>query len=288
MKYFVLMLGIAFLLISCVTAPEEQVPQDLTAETPISDSLSDTSDRLVQQLFDNPVEYKLAVLPFDNDGSPEAQDFSLVLQDEIISSVFRTDIRNVVLFERTSLNRIIEEQQLSLSGVIENPVELGKIMSADQIVIGHIQSYGEQIRITARIIDVESGNIMNSVTESIGSERVEKTVATADDWVSEGEYTVNRLEFIIDFSLPEVETAVLIVMKDGYWIEYNNHGDQINKGEYEFRDDRTIGVTWVEAMSEGMIGTTTNYEYSYIDGVFVLRIMIYGDQLIGFIELERR
>ncbi|GEM_PF-2164766 len=287
MKYFVLLLGTAFLLISCATAPEEQIPRDLPVEA-VPDSLADTSDRLVMQLFAKPVEYKLAVLPFDNDGSPEAQDFSLVLQDEIISSVFRTDLKNVILFERTSLNRIIEEQQLSLSGVIENPVEVGKIMSADQVVVGHIQTYGELIKITARIIDVETGNIMNSVTESIGSQRVQKIVATADDRISEGEYEVKRLEFTIDFSLPEVETVVLIEMKDGLWTEYNNRGDLLGKGEYEFRDDRTIGVTWIDAIREGMIGSTTNYEYSYIDGVFILRIIINGDELIGYIELERR
>ncbi len=35
-------------------------------------------------------------------GSPEAQTFSFILQDENISVVFRTDLKNVVLFERTS------------------------------------------------------------------------------------------------------------------------------------------------------------------------------------------
>ena len=130
MKYFILIVAFGLLIFSCTTI-EPVKPIDV-----VDDTVATVSDRLVDTLFSKRGEYKIAILPFENDGSPDAEKFSRVLQDEMISSVFRNNLNNITLFERTGLNKIIDEQNLSMSGIIENPIEIGKMVSVREIVIG--------------------------------------------------------------------------------------------------------------------------------------------------------
>jgi len=289
MRHLLLITVTLSVLVGCTTGKTDDSSVILEEIEP-SDSLSETSDRLVMALFNDQTDYELAVLPFDNSGNPDAQEFSLLLQDELISAVFRNNLQNVVLFERTNLNRIIDEQQLSLSGIIEDPVEVGKLVSASDVLIGHIQIFGERIRITAKIIDVETGGIVNSVSDSMELSQAVKTVEAVEaveKGIPDGEYIVNRLEFVIDYSVPKDKATKLLVMKDGLWTEYNSRGDLVVIGHFVMTDERTIDVTWTDSYVESMIGNTTVYEYSFSDGVYTFKFSG-GGTLIGFLEMTRK
>ena len=63
--------------------------------------------------------------------------------------------KTVKLLERSKMNKIIEEQRLSLSGMIDDSkqVELGKLLSADYIVFGEIIDMGSSLLISVRMAD---------------------------------------------------------------------------------------------------------------------------------------
>ena len=280
MKYFILIVIFSLLIFSCTTS------KPAAPETTKEETIANVSDRLVAALFTKPGEYHLAILPFENDGSSDAVKFSRVLQDEMISAIFRTNLSNITLYERANLNRIIEEQNLGMSGIIENPIEIGKMISASEIVIGSTSYDNGYIHITAKIVDVENGSIINSVSDIMGSARAKQTVITMDDKINEGEYNVKRLEFIIDWSPAKEQTVTRIEIKNDIWTEYNSLNNLIGQGNLTLHKDRTFGVTWTTAFSDSMIGGTTIFEYTYSEGIFVVRI-IAKNNLIGFIELEK-
>jgi TolB-like protein len=280
MKYFVLIVTFSLLIFSCASSKPTSPPADS------EDTLVSVSDRLVDALFSKPKEYHIAILPFENDGSSDAVKFSSLLQDEMISAIFRNNLTDITLYERTSLNKIIDEQNLGMSGIIENPIEIGKMISAKEIIIGKTNYDNGSIHITAKIVDVENGSIINSVSDIMGSDRAKLTINTMNDKINDGEYKVKRLEFLIDWSPKKEQTVIRIEIENDIWTEYNSYNNLIGQGNLTLHEDRTFGVTWTTAIVDSMIGNTTKYEYTFSEGIFVVRI-IGKNNLIGFIELEK-
>ena len=84
------------------------------------------------------------------------------ISETLISKLSNVDEINVI--ERTHLNKIMEEQKLSLSGVVgeETSIELGKIVGANVAVIGSFQVVGEILRISGRFVNIETGEVLRS------------------------------------------------------------------------------------------------------------------------------
>lgn len=70
--------------------------------------------------------------------------------------------RAIKLLERSQMNKIMEEQKLSLSGMVDeaNQVELGKLLAADYIVFGEIIDMGNSLLISVRMADVATSEIV--------------------------------------------------------------------------------------------------------------------------------
>jgi len=99
-----------------------------------------------------------------------------VVSDTIGHNLLDTDLR---ILERTYLNKILEEQQITLSGITENIdyTRIGTIANVDYLLVGAVtfaerlyttgwgtlSSYTQCLGATARIIDVASGEIIMSV-----------------------------------------------------------------------------------------------------------------------------
>lgn len=68
------------------------------------------------------------------------------------------------IIEREELRKVLEELQLTETGVVDttNAKLVGKMVGADAIVIGSITKIGNDIRLDARIVDVETGIILTA------------------------------------------------------------------------------------------------------------------------------
>ncbi|OGR81072.1 MAG: hypothetical protein A2X32_09010 [Elusimicrobia bacterium GWC2_64_44] len=79
---------------------------------------------------------------------------------DILARGFFTN-KDFTLVERSEFNRILSEQKLQASGIVESEtqVRLGKMMGAKTILLGNIQKVGKNYQVNVRLVNVESGEV---------------------------------------------------------------------------------------------------------------------------------
>lgn len=90
----------------------------------------------------------------------------------IISELFRSEVVNINYFvavERDKLNKVFEEQALQQSGCTSNEciINVGKLIGVDKVVLGRITGTGDNVFISVRKLDIESGKIDLSINENL-------------------------------------------------------------------------------------------------------------------------
>jgi TolB-like protein len=108
-------------------------------------------------------KYILAVIPFENiTRKPDLDWLSMGISETINNDLMA--VEGLVLVERLQLRKVIEEQSLHLTGIIDEKtvVKIGKLMGASILVVGGFQKMNDQIRLTARFVDVETGGILQT------------------------------------------------------------------------------------------------------------------------------
>ncbi|MHB9155903.1 MAG: CsgG/HfaB family protein [Endomicrobiales bacterium] len=89
-----------------------------------------------------------------------------------------------VMVERDKILKVLQEQSFQLSGAADSStiVSLGKLLGASKLVMGSINTMGDRAVLSARIVNVETGEIEMSATEedtlSRTNESVRKLVRT--------------------------------------------------------------------------------------------------------------
>jgi len=105
----------------------------------------------------------LSVLYFENTkDNPEYQWLHKGLADMLITDLAGTP--GIKIIERESLEKILNEQALSLSGLMEdNPaIEVGKLLQAEILVYGTYLINDDNLRVDLRITEVGSANIISA------------------------------------------------------------------------------------------------------------------------------
>jgi len=97
----------------------------------------------------------IAVLDLKGKGVPEAAAQSV---SDIIRSEF-VNIENFMVVERSAMDEILKEQGLQQTGCTDAScaVQMGKLLSAQKIIVGEMNKIGKAVLLTLRIIDVEKG-----------------------------------------------------------------------------------------------------------------------------------
>lgn len=104
----------------------------------------------------------ISVLNFDANGiSPT--------EASILTNRFRAELiqlREYSVIERSAMEEVLKEQGFQQSGCVtdECVVEVGQMLGAQQMVGGSIGRLGNVFTITARVINVETGEIINVTT----------------------------------------------------------------------------------------------------------------------------
>ncbi|MEJ5284716.1 MAG: FlgO family outer membrane protein [Brevinematales bacterium] len=130
----------------------------------------------------------IAVLDFKNLSKNPGYDFL----EKTIAESFITTLKKSEKFklaERQRLIDLIDEKKLVLSGLIEKDVEetkkIGKLISADAIIFGSFSSIDGNIEINARLVSVDSGEIImaEKITEKMGDKLFYKINELAESFV---------------------------------------------------------------------------------------------------------
>jgi TolB-like protein len=100
---------------------------------------------------------RLAVFDFD-DKTPRAQtDYGEIIAEFFHSSVFHTKRFRVV--EREQIKKVLQEQNFGSSDMADQSkaIVIGKILNVELILIGSVAKLGNEYKINARIVNVQTG-----------------------------------------------------------------------------------------------------------------------------------
>jgi TolB-like protein len=111
----------------------------------------------------------IAVFPFENGGSygPDSEDLAALtvgMQQMLLSELRQNSALRAI--ERGQLRALLEEQDLGASGRVEpgTAAELGRLVGARYMILGVFVDLFGDFRMDTRIVDVETGEILNAQT----------------------------------------------------------------------------------------------------------------------------
>lgn len=131
----------------------------------LSTQLDNLTDQIMGSLNQNQ-KNKIAIMEFvDMQGN--VSNFGKYISEELTTRLYRTGKFEVI--ERQLLDKIIQEQKISLSGIVDenSAVELGRILGVDAIATGTIGDLGISVKINARLISAESGKLFSVASVEI-------------------------------------------------------------------------------------------------------------------------
>lgn len=137
---------------------EEKTPQPEPVPTKPQVVITPTSVKLVGERMG------LAVLPFQTSGlGVDIGEINIV--EQMMTTFYNTN--RFKLVERTQLEKILAEQSLGMSGVLDasTAAEIGKGIGVDAIVLGNVTRAGSNLAIDARLIDTETAQIITAQDE---------------------------------------------------------------------------------------------------------------------------
>jgi len=147
--------------VGCATS-QKVVHQD---QQTLDSALIELVDQIVLSLSQNQ-KTKIAVIEF-SDIQGNITNLGKYLAEELTTRLYLTGSFEVV--ERQLLNKVIEEQQLGLTGYIDDntAVSLGNILGIDAIASGSITDLGKNVKVNARLISAESGKVFSVASVKI-------------------------------------------------------------------------------------------------------------------------
>ena len=149
MKQFALSIA----LLVCMGQAAGYVHAQVTLDQRIGELSKQISDGLTENQ-----KQTIAVVEFA-DLRGNVTDFGRFISEELITRLYQTKKFKVI--ERQLLNKVIAEQKLSLTGVIEQTAaqRLGKVLGVDAIASGTVTDLGKILRVNARLISTGTGEV---------------------------------------------------------------------------------------------------------------------------------
>ena len=132
-------------------------------------SLATAECRATERSVEHLGEVTLVILPFENNSVTDPERFAPLSKG--LAAMLITDLSNsetrLKLVEREKIQALLKEIALSQSGSVDEStgIEAGKVLGAQTIAIGSFMVLAKKVRIDARIIKVETGEVI--MAESI-------------------------------------------------------------------------------------------------------------------------
>jgi len=112
---------------------------------------------------------KIAVIEF-SDLNDNVNNLGRFLAEELINELMKDKkAKGYEIVERRQLNKVLRQLKLSSSGLLDpkSMKAVGKILNVDAIVTGSLTDLGNDIKVNARIISVESAKIIATASTKI-------------------------------------------------------------------------------------------------------------------------
>lgn len=204
---------------------------------------------------------KIAVLDFELHGNKfQTESMGAIVSEWFITSLVKDGRFDVV--ERAMLNKIITEQKLGITGIIDNQSasKIGKILGVKVVITGSVLKLEDTIEINSRIINVENGsiitaeNIKSSIHADLQLQIAKLTEKIVKNFPLTG-YIVKRNDTSVFIDLGKfagLKTGMkFLVYKEGNVIKHPKTGEVL---DVEQVVSGTIQITEVnKTLSEGVI-----------------------------------
>lgn len=118
---------------------------------------------LAQQISKNMTtsnKKKIAIIEFSNlDGNITA--FGQFLAEELITQLFMISPGQFEVVERRQLMKVLNEQKLTMTGLLDAKAmeSVGKILGIEAIVTGSLADLGNDIKVNARLIGIDTAKV---------------------------------------------------------------------------------------------------------------------------------
>ncbi|MBN1327626.1 MAG: hypothetical protein JW996_06725 [Candidatus Cloacimonetes bacterium] len=162
-----------FFLSSCVTGTSSKIePVQVTEDRTLDTQLRYLTSQIVLSLSQQKTS-KIAVVEFA-DLKGNITEFGRFLAEELITRLYLTGEFEVI--ERQMLNKVLQEHQLSLSGIVDesSAKELGRILGVDAIASGSIADMISNVKVNARLISAETGKVFSVASVEIPKDGIIK------------------------------------------------------------------------------------------------------------------
>jgi TolB-like protein len=170
----------------------------------------------------------IGVLPIEAKG--DLAGYASALTEKMVTQL--VNLRRFKVIERAALDKVLEEQQLQLSGVVEEAtaIKVGRVAGADAIVLTNVLETSTGGKVNARVIDTETGETIVARSEQVSGSDVD-----------EYEKAVDNLAITIYNELPIVEGYIVSGEQDEFYADIGSLKG-IRKGSkcVVFRDGKEI------------------------------------------------
>ena len=220
---FIIFVFVFFFIVSCSHTTKTM---EITEGKPLSldQQLDNLTDQIISSFKKSDIS-KIAIIEFA-DLNRNVTNLGIFIAEELITRIFMTNKFQVV--ERNLLNKIIKEQELGMSGYIddESAISIGKILGVEAIVTGSITDLGSSIKINARLISTKEGSIFavasitlpkdKTIIKLMGESSIKTTVSkteteTGDVQVTEKQTQIKQdIEFIFEQCFYAAETVTVV------------------------------------------------------------------------------
>jgi hypothetical protein len=105
---------------------------------------------------------RVAVLEFEVKGNPGMKEAGSAVAEWMSSSLQRT--AKYQMLERVLLGKVLEEQSIALSGMIDEKTsaKIGALYGAQAIVTGSLVEWSGRLTLSTRLVDVATGSVLSS------------------------------------------------------------------------------------------------------------------------------
>ena len=178
-------------------------------EVSLESQMNELVNQIVSSLAQND-KSKIAVMDFVNMNGQTTK-LGRYMSEELTTRLYRTGQFEVI--ERNLLDKVVEEQKISLSGMIDESTaaELGKVLGVDAIASGTITDLGTSVKVNARLISAETGKLFSVASVEIPKNNKVKVLLSQSVAATSGVATTSGTTV--------QPTASRTVKKEGYIFE---------------------------------------------------------------------
>jgi TolB-like protein len=159
------------------------LPLSLVAQSELEQKVSACMLDMIESLKIES-QVKVAILSFKSTN----REYSSAIIGYIYKSLFRA--KNIKLVEREAVDVIIAQQELEISGLVDNEkaVSIGKLLNVDYICYGEISILNSKMIAVIKMSDVVTGEIIAVDTVEMDNARIGELHADAekDVWFTVG------------------------------------------------------------------------------------------------------